>query len=583
MGGVARSEPLVLVVDDEATVRQALERALRLEGFAVSTAADGLEALAAVAQRPPAVIVLDVMMPDLDGVSVVRRLRADGIDVPVCILSARDEVEDRVAGLQAGADDYLVKPFAIAELTARLQALLRRRGTEGAGPHMAGDVVVDPRRHVADARAAASSGSPAASSTCSTSSSATRARCSRATSCSRSCGATRPTSRRTSSTSSSATCGASSRRGRAADPAHGARRRLGAAAMRLPRSLRARIALAAVGAVALVRRARRRRCCSRRSSATAATSSTASCASASTSDPPPARSAATARRGGGAEPLLRGSGTFVQVAYGDEVGRAGGRRARHAAAASRSATASRRSTIAGTPWRSLTVTLAVGRQPAAPGAELARARRGARGLDPPARAAARLLALALTALAAWGFTTLAVRPLARLRAGAARVSGAEDLSTPLPDEGPEEVRPLAGALNEMLARLGASTAATERALEATRRFAADAGHELRTPLTGMRANLDTLARNPGLPAQQRDALVADMTAEQDRMVHLLEGLQALARGEAAESLPREPVELGDLARRRRPRRAQAPPGRPLRAGGQRRRGRPSTAGRAACG
>ena len=139
-----------------------------------------------------------------------------------------------------------------------------------------------------------------------------------------------------------------------------------------------------------------------------------------------------------------------------------------------------------------------------------------------------------------------MRPLARLRAGAARVSGARDLSTPLPEDGPEEVRQLAGALNEMLERLGASTAATERALDATRRFAADAGHELRTPLTAMRANLDTLARNPGLSAPERDALVADMTAEQDRMVHLLEGLQALARGEASDSLPREPVELGDV-------------------------------------
>jgi len=122
---------------------------LRLEGFAVSTAAGGREALEAVAQRPPAVIVLDVTMPDLDGVSVVRRLRAGGIDVPVCILSARDEVDDRVAGLQAGADDYLVKPFAIAELTARLQALLRRRGNGAVGPLMIGDVVVDARRHVA--------------------------------------------------------------------------------------------------------------------------------------------------------------------------------------------------------------------------------------------------------------------------------------------------------------------------------------------------------------------------------------------------------------------------------------------------
>jgi len=146
--GLIAPEPLVLVVDDEATVRQALERALRLEGFAVSTAAGGRAALEEVAARPPAVVVLDVMMPDLDGVSVVRRMRADGVDVPVCILSARDEVDDRVAGLQAGADDYLVKPFALAELTARLNALLRRRGSDAAGPLVVGDLVIDPRRHV---------------------------------------------------------------------------------------------------------------------------------------------------------------------------------------------------------------------------------------------------------------------------------------------------------------------------------------------------------------------------------------------------------------------------------------------------
>jgi DNA-binding response OmpR family regulator len=115
----------------------------------VSTASGGHAALEAVAQRPPAVIVLDVTMPDLDGVTVVKRLRAGGIDVPVCILSARDEVADRVAGLQAGADDYLVKPFAVAELTARLHALLRRRGGTGNGPLVVGDVVVDARRHVA--------------------------------------------------------------------------------------------------------------------------------------------------------------------------------------------------------------------------------------------------------------------------------------------------------------------------------------------------------------------------------------------------------------------------------------------------
>jgi two-component system, OmpR family, sensor histidine kinase PrrB len=161
-------------------------------------------------------------------------------------------------------------------------------------------------------------------------------------------------------------------------------------------------------------------------------------------------------------------------------------------------------------------------------------------------------ALALAGLAAWGFTTLAVRPLGRLQEGAARVSGAEDLRTPLPEEGPDEVRSLAGALNAMLERLQASSAAT-------RRFAADAGHELRTPLTGLRANVDALERNPDLPAEQRAALVRDIAAEQERIVHLLDGLQALARGEAVESLPREDVELGDLvdaavyaARRRHP-------------------------------
>ena len=139
----------VLVVDDEATIRESLERALRLEGFAVETAAGGTAALAAVARRPPAVIVLDVMMPDLDGVAVLRRLRAGGIDVPVCILSARDDVEDRVRGLQAGADDYLVKPFALEELLARLYALLRRRGSDLPGPIATGELVVDAQRHVA--------------------------------------------------------------------------------------------------------------------------------------------------------------------------------------------------------------------------------------------------------------------------------------------------------------------------------------------------------------------------------------------------------------------------------------------------
>jgi DNA-binding response OmpR family regulator len=142
------TEPLVLVVDDDAGIREALERALRLEGFGVETAPGGRAALASVAGRPPAAIVLDIGMPDLNGRAVCARLRADGVRTPILILSARDEVADRVAGLQAGADDYLVKPFAVEELVARLHALLRRGGeASGADPsaHVAvGDLTIDP-------------------------------------------------------------------------------------------------------------------------------------------------------------------------------------------------------------------------------------------------------------------------------------------------------------------------------------------------------------------------------------------------------------------------------------------------------
>jgi two-component system, OmpR family, sensor histidine kinase PrrB len=263
-------------------------------------------------------------------------------------------------------------------------------------------------------------------------------------------------------------------------------------------------------------------------------------------------------RGRGPERLLVGAGTFAQVAYNGEVVQQGGDVPPNAPGVpGRDGFSTVR--IDGHDWRSLTMPLdgGVGRLQLLSSLAPVEAR-----ADSLRRLVLLigLVALAVTALAAWGFTTLAVRPLARLRAGAARVSGAEDLSTPLPDdEGPVEVRSLAYALNDMLARLQASTATQERALQATRRFAADAGHELRTPLTGLRANLDALARNPDLDPAERAALVGDMAAEQERIVHLLEGLQALARGEAAESLPREDIELGDLvdsavfsARRRHP-------------------------------
>jgi len=138
--------PAVLVVDDDASIRAALERALRLEGFAVEVADGGHEALRAAERRSPDVVVLDVVMPDLSGVTVTRRLRARGVEVPICMLSARDEVQDRVAGLEAGADDYVIKPFELEELVARLRALLRRTGTGVAEAVRVGDLVIDPAR-----------------------------------------------------------------------------------------------------------------------------------------------------------------------------------------------------------------------------------------------------------------------------------------------------------------------------------------------------------------------------------------------------------------------------------------------------
>ncbi|WP_072751543.1 response regulator transcription factor [Rhodococcus maanshanensis] len=119
----------VLVVDDDEDVLVSLRRGLRLSGFTILTASDGAEALGVVADRSPDAIVLDMNMPVLDGASVVTALRAMGNDIPICVLSARASVDDRVSGLEAGADDYLVKPFVLAELVARIRAMLRRRTT----------------------------------------------------------------------------------------------------------------------------------------------------------------------------------------------------------------------------------------------------------------------------------------------------------------------------------------------------------------------------------------------------------------------------------------------------------------------
>ncbi len=135
----------LLVAEDDRAVRDSLERALRLEGYAVDVAHDGAEALRAMDECRPDAVLLDVMMPYVDGLTVCRTLRSRGDKTPILILTARHEVTDRVAGLDAGADDYLVKPFALDELLARVRALLRRSSDLGSEKLTYGDLELDPK------------------------------------------------------------------------------------------------------------------------------------------------------------------------------------------------------------------------------------------------------------------------------------------------------------------------------------------------------------------------------------------------------------------------------------------------------
>jgi DNA-binding response OmpR family regulator len=141
--------PVVLLVDDDAAIRRTVGAGLELEGFAVVPASGGRAALEAAQRVHPAVVLLDLSMPDLDGLEVLRRLRDAGDQVPVCVLSARNEVDERVQGLQAGADDYVVKPFALEEVVARLHALLRRRPAGEGEALEAGNVRLDQRARTA--------------------------------------------------------------------------------------------------------------------------------------------------------------------------------------------------------------------------------------------------------------------------------------------------------------------------------------------------------------------------------------------------------------------------------------------------
>jgi DNA-binding response OmpR family regulator len=137
----------VLVVEDDEEIAHVLQRSLRLEGYEVKLAADGVEGLEEAHIFLPDLIVLDLGLPRLDGVDVARRLRADGDEVPILMLTARDALESRVEGLDIGADDYLVKPFERQELLARLRALLRRRPPRGMAPLRVADLLLNPDTH----------------------------------------------------------------------------------------------------------------------------------------------------------------------------------------------------------------------------------------------------------------------------------------------------------------------------------------------------------------------------------------------------------------------------------------------------
>jgi two-component system OmpR family response regulator len=156
----------VLVVDDEPTISDLLAMALRYEGCEMRTAADGEQALRSAAEFHPDVVVLDLMLPDLDGMEVLRRLRAETPTLPVLFLTARDSVEDRVAGLTAGVDDYVTKPFSLEEVIARVRALVRRAvPLERNAVLVVGDLVLDEDSHEVS-RAGTRSASPPPNSSC---------------------------------------------------------------------------------------------------------------------------------------------------------------------------------------------------------------------------------------------------------------------------------------------------------------------------------------------------------------------------------------------------------------------------------
>ena len=201
----------ILVVDDEQSIVDAVATALRYEGYQVEEAYNGRDALAAVASAEPDLIVLDWMLPDIEGIEVGRRLRALGFKTAVLFLTAKDSTENKVEALRAGGDDYVTKPFSLAEIVARIQAILRRTAGDLPGDVLRfADLTLDEARHEVFRGDDARSSSPRPSSRCSATSCSTRAACCRRARSCRTSGATTSAATRTSSRPTSATSARSS-------------------------------------------------------------------------------------------------------------------------------------------------------------------------------------------------------------------------------------------------------------------------------------------------------------------------------------------------------------------------------------
>jgi two-component system sensor histidine kinase PrrB len=259
-------------------------------------------------------------------------------------------------------------------------------------------------------------------------------------------------------------------------------------------------------------------------------------------------------RGEGGSGLLAESGFFVRVISNGQVVRAAGDVPQ---ASFPIPTEAGFDTVeaGGREWRTLTVEPR-GFPVEDGGGDLAQAAQFVADLDPVENRIGEMrtrvalisgLGIGLAAVLASLLSGLALAPLSRLRRSVAGVSSTRDLSRRLPEsDAAEEVNELARSVNEMLARLESSTAETEKALEATRRFAADVGHELRTPLTSIRANLDALRRNPAMPDSERQLILEEVATEQRELITLLDALQALARGDAGAALPRERLDFAEI-------------------------------------